>query len=75
MGVSVRLVSFAPAVIALFLSGAACAQSWETFTNQENFFSANFPGTPVETQTTYTSLKGKKLPAHVFTVTFLQGRG
>jgi len=73
MGVSVRLVSFAPAVIALFLSGAACAQSWETFTNQENFFSANFPGTPVETQTTYTSLKGKKLPAHVFTVTVPPG--
>lgn len=68
-----RLVSFAPAVVALFLSGAASAQSWETFTNQANFFSANFPGTPVESQTTYTSLKGKKLPAHVFTVTVPPG--
>jgi hypothetical protein len=69
----VRFVSLAPAFVALFLSGAACAQSWETFTNQENFFSANFPGTPAQSQTTYTTLKGKKLPAHVFTVTVPPG--
>ena len=68
-----RFISLAPAVVALFLSGAASAQSWDVFTNQENFFSVNFPGMPVQSQTTYTTLKGKKLPAHVFTVTVPPG--
>src|SRR5205085_1789285 len=72
-GVPVRFVSLAPAVVALFLSSAACAQSWETFTSRENFFSANFPGTPAQSQMTYTTLKGKKLPASVFTVTVHPG--
>lgn len=68
-----RFVSLIPAAVALFLSGAACAQSWDVFTNQENFFSVNFPGMPVQSQTTYRTLKGKTLPAHVFTVTVPAG--
>jgi hypothetical protein len=68
-----RVVSFIPAVVALFFSGAASAQAWDTYVNQENFFSLNFPGTPVETQTTYKSLKGVELPAKVFTVTVPPG--
>src|SRR3954470_5895104 len=73
MGVSVRFIGLVPAAMALFLSSAACAQSWDMFTNQENFFSVNFPGTPVQSQATYTTPKGKKLPAHVFTVTVPPG--
>jgi hypothetical protein len=68
-----RLVSLIPAVAALFLSSAVCAQSWETYTNQENFFSANFPGTPVVTQLTYKTAKGTQLPAHAFTVVIPPG--
>ena len=40
-----RFVSLVPAIVALFLSGAASAQSWDVYTNREGFFSANFPGT------------------------------
>jgi len=39
-----------PRFAALFICGAANAQSWDTYSNQENFFSVNFPGTPVTTQ-------------------------
>jgi len=69
----VRFISVIPAALALFLSGAAGAQSWETFINQENFFSANFPAPPAQSQTAYVSLKGKQLPAHVFAATVPAG--
>src|SRR5258705_9687382 len=63
-----RFVSFFPAVAALFISGAACAQPWDVYANQENFFSVNFPGTPTVTQAPYKTLKGAQLTARVFTV-------
>jgi len=63
-----RFVSLFPAVAVLFLSGAACAQSWDVYSNQENFFSANFPGTPTVTEAPYKTLKGTPLTARVFTV-------
>jgi hypothetical protein len=63
-----RFVSLFPAVAALFLSGAACAQSWDVYSNQESFFSANFPGTPTVSQVPYQTVKGKQLGARVFTV-------
>jgi hypothetical protein len=63
-----RFVSLFPAVAALFISGAACAQSWDVYSNQENFFSVNFPGAPTVTQAPYKTLKGAQLTARVFTV-------
>jgi hypothetical protein len=62
-----RLVRLAPALVALFLSGAASAQEWDVYANQENFFSVNFPGQPTVTQTPYRSAQGKSLTARVFT--------
>ena len=53
-----RFVSLIPAFAALFICGAANAQSWDTYSNQENFFSVNFPGTPVTTQAPYKTAKG-----------------
>ena len=58
---------------ALFISGAACAQSWDVYANQENFFSVNFPGTPTVTQAPYKTLKGTQLTARVFTVVIPAG--
>jgi len=63
----VRFVSLFPAVVALFLSGAACAQSWDVYTNQENFFTVNFPAAPTVTRASYKTLKGTELTARVFT--------
>ena len=60
----VRLV---PAVLALFISGAAYAQSWDVYTNRENFFSVNFPAVPTATRAPYKTLKGVELGAQVFT--------
>jgi hypothetical protein len=68
-----RFVSLIPAFAALFISGAACAQSWDTYSNQENFFSVNFPGTPVTTQTPYKTAKGTQLTAKTFTVAIPAG--
>ena len=68
-----RFVSLVPAVVALLLSGAASAQSWDVYTNQENFFSVNLPGTPTATQAPYKTPKGKDLTARVFTTAIPPG--
>lgn len=62
-----RFVSLFPAVVAVFFSGAASAQSWDIYTNQENFFSVNLPAAPTATQAPYKTLKGANLTARVFT--------
>ncbi|HEY4266046.1 MAG TPA: hypothetical protein VGM72_12065, partial [Micropepsaceae bacterium] len=48
-------------------------QSFDVYTNQENFFTVNFPGTPTATQVTHKTLKGTELTAHVFTATVPPG--
>ena len=45
-----RFVSLAPAIVALFLSGAASAQVWEEYVNRDNFFQVNMPGEPKMTE-------------------------
>lgn len=64
-----RLLSLIPAVAALFLSGAACAQNWDSYVNRENFFSINLPGEPTVTETPYKTTKGTTLTARTFTAT------
>ena len=68
-----RFVSLIPAAMALFLSTAASAQSWDVYSNQENFFSVNFPGTPVVKETPYKTAKGTNLTARAFTVAIPAG--
>ena len=72
-GIPLRFTCVIPAAFVLFLSGAASAQSWDTFTNQENFFSANFPAVPVQSRAAHTTVKGKQLPAQMFTATVPPG--
>jgi len=55
------------AVVVAALSGAAWAQTWDVYTNQENFFTVNLPGDPVTTDAPYKTAKGTNLTAHVFT--------
>lgn len=62
-----RFVGLIPALVVLFLAGAASAQAWDEYSNRENFFSVNLPGEPVVTQMPYKTLKGTALTAHVFT--------
>ena len=57
------------AVVVAGLSGAAWAQAWDVYTNRENFFTVNLPGTPAETQAPYKTAKGTNLTARVFTAT------
>lgn len=51
----------------LAISRAAIAQEWTEFISKEDRFSANFPGTPQVTETTYTSQFGAVLPARAYT--------
>ena len=64
-----RFVSLLPAALALFVSGAASAQSWDVYVNQENFFSVNLPAVPTASQAPYKTLKGAQLTARIFTTT------
>jgi hypothetical protein len=62
-----RLASLIPAVAALFISGAAYAQAWDSYVNRENFFTVNLPGDPAVTEAPYKTVKGTNLTARVFT--------
>lgn len=62
-----RFAGLVPAIAALFISSAACAQNWDVYVNRDNFFSVNLPGEPKATETPYKTAKGTALTAHVFT--------
>jgi hypothetical protein len=62
-----RFASLIPAVAALFISGAAYAQAWDSYVNRENFFTVNLPGDPMVTEAPYKTVKGTNLTARVFT--------
>jgi len=51
----------------LGVCGPAFAQDWELYTNNEDGFKLDFPGTPKVSQTTFKSEYGADLPAHVYT--------
>jgi len=62
-----RKVGLIPAVVALFVAGAAYGQVWSEYENRQEFFAVNFPGDPARTTTTFKTGKGTTLPAVVFT--------
>jgi hypothetical protein len=68
-----RFMSFIPAVVVLFISGAASAQTWSEYVNRGDFFSVNLPGDPMEQDIAYKTPKGTSLPAHVYTATDAKG--
>jgi hypothetical protein len=69
-----RFVSFVVALAALVVSGAANAQTWDEYSNRDDFFSVNFPGDPVRTEFAYKTAKGTSLPAHAYTAQDSRGR-
>jgi hypothetical protein len=62
-----RFVGLIPAFAAVFFSGAACAQNWDTYANRENFFSVNLPAEPTVSEAPYKTVKGTNLTARTFT--------
>ena len=54
------------AACVLLLSGPAFAQEWKGYASRQDGFTANFPGDPTITDTTYTSEFGADLPARVY---------
>jgi len=64
---SMRLLSLIPAVVALFVSGAASAQTWAEYVNRGDFFTVNLPGEPTVQEIMYKTAKGTTLPAHIYT--------
>jgi len=56
------------AIVVFSMSGTSFAEEWKQFTSREDQFSANFPGEPVVTNTSWQSEYGAFLPAHVYTV-------
>ena len=63
-------------VLALVLSATvpAFAQEWTEFVSREDLFTANFPGAPQATESTYHSQFGADLPARVYSATRGQSR-
>jgi hypothetical protein len=73
----VRLTPIIATVLVLFLAGPSFAQEsqeWIDFTSAEDHFTANFPGQPKVTNTTYKSEYGADLPARVYSATAGQSR-
>jgi hypothetical protein len=68
-----RIIGFIPAVIAVFFSGAACAQTWGEFVDRPDHFTVNFPGDPNKADLAYKTAKGTTLPAHVYTAQDARG--
>ncbi len=62
-----RSAGLIPALVPLFLSGAASAQVWQEYVNRDNNFQINFPAEPTTTETQYRTVKGTMLRARVFT--------
>ena len=62
-----RLVSIIPAIVAVFISGAASAQDWGEYANREDFFTINLPDDPMMTSSPYKTVKGTDLTAHTYT--------
>jgi hypothetical protein len=64
------------AVMTLVLSASvpAFAQEWAEFVSREDRFTANFPGAPQVTESTYHSQFGADLPARVYSATLGQSR-
>jgi hypothetical protein len=65
----------AAAALVLTMSAPAFAQTeWIEFASQEDRFTANFPGQPTITQTTFKSQFGADLPARVYSAESGPGR-
>jgi hypothetical protein len=69
-----RLTVLIAATFMFPLSGPATAQEWIEFKSVEDRFTANFPGQPTMTQTTYKSQFGADLPARLYSATQGQSR-
>jgi hypothetical protein len=54
---------------ALIFAASAWAQAWDVYTNREDFFTVNLPGTPKVAEAPYRTAKGTALNARVFTAT------
>jgi len=65
----VRLRLAIAAIVLLGMAAPSFAQQWIEFSSMEDRFSANFPGQPTVTPTTYKSEYGADLPAKIFSVT------
>ena len=69
-----RLSSMIAAALVLSISAPAFAQEWKEFRSLEDRFTANFPGDPKVTTTTYKSQFGADLPARVYSAQAGQSR-
>jgi hypothetical protein len=52
--------------VALFFTGAALADDWREYENQDYSFTIHFPVDPTVETTTYQAADGRSFPAHVF---------
>ena len=68
-----RFIGFIPAMLVLFISGAASAQTWAEYVNRDDFFSVNFPGEPASQDVMYKTAKGTVLPARAYTAQDTRG--
>ncbi len=60
-----RMIAVAAALV-LLSAGAAAAQEWDEYTSVKDGFRINFPGTPKETESTWTSQLNYTLPMRVY---------
>ena len=62
-----RFFGLIPAVVSLFVAGAAYAHDWGEYVNREDFLEINLPDDPTITSMPYKTVKGTELTAHVYT--------
>src|SRR5688572_4503982 len=61
-----RVIPLVVAAVIFSTPALVCAQDWTEFVSREDRFTANFPGAPQITATTYKSQFGADLPARVY---------
>ena len=69
-----RLSRFVTALVLVAMSGAAWAQNWADYISKDDFFSLDFPATPMIDKFTYTTEYESTVPATRYTANVGPGR-
>ena len=64
----IKLIRLAPLALGLALPGAACAQGWIKYVNEEDQFIVNFPREPELLEVDYITESGATIPSRIHSV-------
>jgi hypothetical protein len=64
----IKLITLMPLALGLVLPGAAYAQGWNKYVNEEDKFIVNFPGEPELLEVDYITESGAIIPSRIYSV-------